>query len=595
MPTSLRTDVRGGEGSVFGRRPVRTTVVTLLAALVALFSPALVGAARAASAPTDFAGISDWGWPTATQATQLGSEGVHTVRAGLPWDWVEHTQGIRQWGGVDDLMTKAATNHYELLMVLNGCTAWACGQARTEPTTPAASAAYQDFVRDAVSRYGAGGTFWASHPKLTPTPVSWQVWNEVNVGADWPNPTAAAYASFLVQTSATIKGVDPAARVVASGLAELPADSTGATMVDFLTALEAQPGFRTAADVVALHGYAANPAGTARILDNAKRIMLAAGDSRPIWMTELGWGDGGPVHPFHVDTATMASYLSQAFTTMATCQARWGLQRAMWFSLQDIAPYGTERDYWGMHTGLYDQAGNAKPALASFLQFVNGAQMPGDGTCTLPGGANPAATGSTPLISGGGSNGSGSSVGATSVAPRISITQAPKFIGASTNAPRVDFVTDMGNAGNAQCSLDGGPWTLCATPFMIPKEGEGTYTLSVRPVNAAGVIGAAVSATWSVDLTPPSTVFTKTPKKLIRGIVAARFGVKGQRLAVGQAAVAKYQCSLNGAGWKTCSARYRVKAKKAGRGSLRVRAVDQAGNVDPKGATARFVVKSLRK
>ena len=545
-----------------------------------------MSAAHAASAPAGFAGVGNWSWPTDTQSAQLGAAGVGSFRANLSWDWVEHTQGVRQWGGVDALMSQASTNNYELVLVLNGCVAWACGgNTRTQPVG-AGLTAYQDFVSDAARRYGAGGSFWAAHPNLTPVKVDWQVWNEVNVGVDWPNPTSAAYEQFLQTISGSIKTVDPSATVVSAGLAENAAVASGQSMAQFLTGLEQTPGFQTSADVVAVHGYANDPAGTIRILDTAKAIMRAAGDNRPIWVTELGWGDGPTPDAFNVGAANVAAYLRTTYDTMVACRARWGLTRAMWFSLNDVSASALgEPDYWGMHTGLFDVNGNAKAAWTAFQDFTGGHTMQdaAASSCSLPGGDDPAAT----------VNPTG--VGSTAV-PHITIVQSPQYVGQTTASPKVDFVTDMGNSGHAECSLNGGAFTVCSTPYAISKTaGQGTTTLAVRAVNAYGIAGPAVSTSWSVDLTPPQTVFTKTPRKVVRHNISARFGVRATCLAVGQAAVASYQCSLNGSPWKTCSAKYRAKPKKAGAGTLRVRAVDKAGNIDPTGATAHFVVAKLHK
>ncbi len=581
MPHTLRTDVRGGNGYAFGRRRVRTTVVTVLAALITTLLPALTGTAAAASAPAGFAGISDWAWPTSAEAKQHGADGVGTVRAGLAWDWVERNQGVRTWGGVDGLMADASTNGYELILALNGCTVWSCGQTRVAPQTDLQKAQYADFIADAVRRYGTGGSFWASRPELKPARVNWQIWNEVNVGADWPRPTAAGYADMLSYVSKTIKGIDPSARVVTSGLAELPAVAEGATLAKFLTDLEAQPGFRESGDVVAVHGYAADPVGTARILDSARRIMLAAGDNRPLWVTEFGWGTGGGPHPFAVSPDDQAAKLRGAYDLMLGCRARWGLERGVWFGLHDVTPEKLgEANYWGMNTGLYTADNVAKPALAAFKEYVGGKELPagrGEG-CSLPGGADPRAT-----ITAAGN-------------PRVSIVQAPTMVGASNEA-QVDFVTDMGNSGHAECSVNNGNWIPCATPYRVPKNlAEGAYNFRVRAVNdGGGVSTEPATANWTLDLTPPKTVFTKKPpKRSTKKAVAVKLGIQGTRLGARSAEKVTFQCKLNKGKWKACQSSHRAKVKKAGKYRLSVRAIDAAGNVDLRGATAKFTVARQR-
>lgn len=578
MPLSLRTDVRGGKDTVLsGRRAIRTILAAVLSALA--FTSAATPA-HAASAPADFTGLGDWAWPSEKTLAEQSASGLRSWRVGFVWDWVEHTPGRLAWGGYDDLVANAAKNRVSLLFAINGCAAWACGQTRTAPQTPEQHAAFQAFMTKAVQRYGAGGSFWAERPSLTPVSISWQVWNEVNVGQDWIKPTAADYQSFLSATSKTIKSVDPSATVVTSGLAEFPANSDGATMTTFLTALERDPAFRSSADVVALHGYAANPAGLVRILDRARSIMRAAGDERPIWITELGWASGGPAHPFVSDQGTQAQYLRDAYDTMVACRSRWNLQRAMWFSYSDIAPAALgEGDYWGMHTGLRQADGAAKPVMDAFAEYVGGRDIPGGRgeRCQLEGGTTPPPPATDP---------------GTEAAPTVTITRAPTLIGANTRAPRVDFVTSMGNAGNAECSTDNQNWTLCATPYRMANDREGTTTLWVRAVSPSGVRGPAASTTWTVDLTAPTTVFKKRPpKRSTSRAVKVRLGVAGSGARLGaDSEGVSFQCQLNRGKWKACKSNGRVTAPRAGKQLLRIRAVDAAGNVDPRGAQARFVV-----
>ncbi|MDO9354631.1 MAG: hypothetical protein Q7T55_13115 [Solirubrobacteraceae bacterium] len=602
MPTNLLTDERAGTNPAIGRRQVRTTVASVLAAL-ALTASLLLGSAstaQAAAAPTDFAGIGDWGYPTTAQSQRLASDGVRSVRAGLVWDWVERVQGKRAWGGIDKLASDASKGGYELVLVINGCAAWACGETRVAPSTPEAKAAFQDFVGAAVRRYGAGGEFWKSNPSLAPSRMNWQVWNEVNVGQDWPNPTVAGYAELLRTTSATIKAVDPSARVVSAGLAELPAVASGFPLSVFLEGLEQDPSFRASADVVAIHGYAESPLGVARVLDTTRRIMAKYGDTRPIWITELGWGDGGPAHPFAVDSAKQAQNLRDTYDMMVGCSARWNLSRAIWFSIQDVTPAAlNEADYWGMHTGLYAVDGTEKPVAAAFREFTGGKELPGGrgATCTLPDpDAVAARTGASP-------------------APVAAIVKSPAALIGAGGDSTVAFTATGVNSG-FQCSVNGSPWSRCISPYVVPKT-EGAQQISVRALDAVGQARSApVSAAWTTDLTAPTTAFSnKPPKKLKKRSVSATFTTTSVRLAAVARETVTYQCSVTATGatskaaksskakaksakaapvadvWTACSATYRAKVKSKGKYLLKVRAVDAAGNVDARGASASFTAR----
>jgi hypothetical protein len=58
----------------------------------------------------------------------------------------------------------------------------------------------------------------------------------------------------------------------------------------------------------------------------------------------------------------------------------------------------------------------------------------------------------------------------------------------------------------ALCSLDGADFTPCATPVTIPYVAEGSHTFRIKPVDAAGNVGANITTyTWDVFIptTPP--------------------------------------------------------------------------------------------
>ena len=63
------------------------------------------------------------------------------------------------------------------------------------------------FVAAAVARYKPGGKFWTDHPGIAAHPPDvWQVYNEQNIPAFWPNgPSPNKYAGFLHGTADAIR------------------------------------------------------------------------------------------------------------------------------------------------------------------------------------------------------------------------------------------------------------------------------------------------------------------------------------------------------------------------------------------------------
>lgn len=541
------------------RRTLGLTVV--LFALLAVLP--LTAPARAAEVPHGFFGLGGWSQLNDAQSGQLGGSGLRVFRASLAWDDVERQRGVRNWTHVDALVNRARRDNFEVLFVLNGCTAWACGSAATPPNAEPVLSQYRQFVAEAVQRYGATGSHWGGGARPR---VMWQVGNEVNGGdyfGKYPKPSA--YAAFLRAVGSTVKSVDPTATVVASGLVEKPGDASGVPLSTFLAGLYQQPGFASSFDVAAVHGYAEDPDGTARVLDTMRRVTLEAGDgSRALWITEMSWGTGGPLHPFRVDEATQAAYLRSSWDTLLACRSRWNLQKVMWFGHSDVAPAVVgHQDYWGVHTGLLRADMSPKPAYAAFLEYLGGRLPAGRAdSCGLPGGTRLDIND-----------------------PDTTITGTPG-VTRDLTGPAVSFTSNEGDA-RFECSMDGiEAWRACKAPHSVDSRREGLHWLRVRAIDAQGNPDPSPArADWMLDLTPPSTTLTtRTPRTSGESILTVGFT---GRDAVG---VAGFECRLDGGAWQPCKSPYTSPKLKAGWHSIDVRAVDKAGHSDPTPASPKFKI-----
>ena len=359
-------------------------VLVLAAGLVVTVTTPAAGAHSRAG----FFGVGGWSYPDSSQAAQLSNAGLQLVRGSLSWGTIQTDPDptSRNWSDPDRLADEAAAHHFNIVFNLNGCAVWACGAVYTPPTgTELVN--YEAFVQAAVERYAPASSFWAGQ-SYVPT-VSWQIWNEVNGGYFWPDPTPAAYATFLSEISTTIRAIDPNAMIVLSGLDQLPGERTGMALVPFLRGLYRQPEFSSSFNVIAVQGYAPDPSNSVGILDKTRRVMLQNGDrTHPIWVTEMGWATSGPASAFTVSPATQKRYLVKTWDTMYACRRRWDLQHVLWYSLQDFT--GVEPgqpNYWGFNDGLLARSGAPKPAYAPFLRFLGSGPEPGDThSCKLKGG-----------------------------------------------------------------------------------------------------------------------------------------------------------------------------------------------------------------
>jgi hypothetical protein len=368
------------------RRRLRGALCACLAA-----ATLCAAGAGAAGAPAGFFGVGGWSYPSPAQSASLGAAGVRLVRGALGWGVVQPSAdpGSRNWSDPDRLARQAAADGYNVIFNLNGCAVWACGAVDVAPSSGAALEEYESFVRAAAARYAPGSPFWKGQRRV-PT-ITWQIWNEVNGGVFWPDPTPAAYAAFFVAVAATIRSVVPHASVVMSGLDALPSVSSGMRLGPFLAGLYEQPGFAAATSAIAVEAYAPTPSAALEVLDRARRVMLAhRGGAKPMWVTEMGWATGGPPYPFTVSLATQARYLVATWRAMLSCRARWNLRHVLWFSLEDASPatFG-QPDGWSFHDGLLNLDGTPKHAYSRFLALVGRAtSASGAGRCMLRGGTS---------------------------------------------------------------------------------------------------------------------------------------------------------------------------------------------------------------
>src|SRR5207302_406321 len=95
------------------------------------------------------------------------------------------------------------------------------------------------------------------------------------------------------------------------------------------------------------------------------------------------------------------------------------------------------------------------------------------------------------------------------VPPVTTITAQPTAL-ANSAAPSFSFSADK--AGSTfECRIDGGAYASCTSPKAYTFLADGAHTFDVRATDPAGNTGAAASASWTSDTTPPATPSLVTP------------------------------------------------------------------------------------
>jgi hypothetical protein len=205
---------------------------------------------------------------------------------------------------------------------------------------------------------------------------AYEVWNEEDSASWWSGgPDPAAYARLLKATYPVLKAADPSATVVLGGL-------TG-NDYPFLEGVY-QGGARGSFDAVGVHTDTAcnvlSPYDFLRGSDNrmipdsflayreVRATMLANGDEKPIWMTEMSWrtttatcseGVFAGHKPEGVSFTQQAKFLRQAYHCLAQTSY---VQVALWYPLRD------ER---ALVSGLVRADGAPKPSFAAMRSYAH--------------------------------------------------------------------------------------------------------------------------------------------------------------------------------------------------------------------------------
>ena len=367
------------------RRRSRITIAAVAAALFLCVAPSAEAAGKR------LVGVNGVPAPNAVGMARLAAGGTDTIRISVGWRQIEPLPGFRDWVHLDSVVAGATGAGMEVLPVLTHSPKWVSGNNPAAPPiySGTARAAWSAFITDLVARYGTNGTFWAAHPELPRRPFRYyQVWNEVNLRAFWggrPNPRG--YAELVGLTSRALSA-DPDAKLLLAGL--IPYRTASAGSVDGTTYLKRLLKFRALrrhVDAVAVHPYGRVPRVVIKGIERIREVLSPTRTKKPgkrirrprwvrklpIFVTEFGWATGGElwnISPVRADPGEQARWVKRSYKLMRKNAKRLRLRRALYFNVQDFDAEGT--DYWSARMGLFDLAGNPKPAWFAYVRRAGG-------------------------------------------------------------------------------------------------------------------------------------------------------------------------------------------------------------------------------
>jgi hypothetical protein len=294
-------------------------------------------------------------------------------------------------GDFDAQVRTAAEDNVSILPIIFMTTAITLPDGTTKPVpyTPARDRArWQSFVHDLVVRFGPKthrgvGTFWQENPNVPYFPIrAWEIWNEENTERFWYGPPSIHdYHDALTAAHASLRSIDPEARVIFGGLIGFNSkdDQEAINALDFLTRVTHMVHGDCIFDAVAVHPYAANAtiavAKVKRMHSQLVQLGLAGKRAQVdvgIWVTEVGWAVGGSwqnnvaMAPFTVpNERVQAQYVSNFATEMDSHREAWGIGPTIWFNYQDLTGVP---DSWDHHAGFFtvDLMGNPTAARKSW-------------------------------------------------------------------------------------------------------------------------------------------------------------------------------------------------------------------------------------
>ena len=133
------------------------------------------------------------------------------------------------------------------------------------------------------------------------------------------------------------------------------------------------------------------------------------------------------------------------------------------------------------------------------------------------------------------------------------------------------FVLGSEPGARYRCRIDGAEWVTCGSPFQLGTLSDGTHTLFVESIDAAGNVSPERGYAWTVDTTAPAAPVVATAPDQTTASHTATFELSSEPGA-------SLQCSLDHAPYTACASTVELQDLATGAHTLDVRQVDAAGN-----------------
>jgi hypothetical protein len=316
------------------------------------------------------------------QLSALQATGVNVARSDALWERAEPAPPVAgvhhyKWRVNDFIATVLALHGIQWLPIIDYTAIWDESIAGYDHSPPRSSVDFAAYAAAFAARYGTGGSFWRTHPRLPAKPITtFEIWNEPDGPGFWlPAPQPDRYADLYLAARAAITAQQPDARVIVGGL-------TAPTT--FLPAMvAARPELRGYIDGVAIHPYATTPAAMLEKIRADRRTLVSLGmGGVPLYVTEFGWSTSPSTSIHYASPTVREGYIQSSFSTLG--HIRCGLAAAILYTW--VTPQANPADVEDWY-GIHPPHGGSDPATAAFTSALGLATAASGPTVAPCGGA----------------------------------------------------------------------------------------------------------------------------------------------------------------------------------------------------------------
>lgn len=363
----------------FGSRTRTARIrLSLLVALAALGVTAISASSASAKVQYGFAPQTPLGASDYTQMNELKTD---VIRIGLSWPGIQPSAGTCtaqgnacNWNFPDSQVGANAAAGIETVATLFGSPAFVNDDVNKPPTNNIA--AWEEFIRAAVGRYGPGGTYWNGPYQAVfgaGAPVkpidTWLLWNEQSSFQFFkPKPNVKKYAQIAGPGSDAVRDVDEKAEVLTGGMFP-DTGPKGIKIEDYVEDLYKQKGIDNKTfDAVSIHPYAEDGKELDQQVKSLRKTMDKKGDKKDeIWITEMGYASGGPKSQPVVKNGEkgQADAIEDAYKTIDKKDKKYDIAGVIYFTWQD-ASRSTGVCKFCAFAGLLDENGEQKKAYKAY-------------------------------------------------------------------------------------------------------------------------------------------------------------------------------------------------------------------------------------